>query len=887
VLASGGKDGTVRLWDPANGSPLGDPLTGHGQGDYVLSVAWGRLEGRMAWGQLDGRPVLASGGSDGTVLLWDPADGRPLGYPLTGHRQGVGVISVAWGQLGDRQVLASGGGDSTVRLWDPAGGGPLGDPLAGHTDVVLSVAWGQLRNRPVLASGGKDGTVRLWYPVIERLAPLPGYRSDDPTDPDRLNRDAEAIALAEMITARSVRPPLAVGLFGDWGEGKSHFLGRLSHHVQELAARADPEDQLTFSGVRQVRFNAWHYAEADLWASLVSELFTQLLAGTHEPGEEERRHSRLAAELINRRHLPQRLDAAQQRQLALQQELHELQASEEETVLARLDPQQQARLAALAGDQPEQFFRESHAATIGVRAAARFIQQLLAAAVRSRWFWLALLLLIAATVVVLTAPGPVIRLVGIVGGAASLVLTGIKTVHDSMDQLREQARPWVDKIRKANTNRRQRLETAIEVATAQVSALQTELRRLTPTGELVTLVERRGGEDSPYRTRVGLMTQIREDFEEMARLLAAPPGPSSMDTDEVNDELPHIDRIVIYIDDLDRCPPARVVEVLEAVHLLLALPLFVVVVAVDPRWLLSSLTVHYRDVLDVPGQVSEARGDNWGSTPMQYLEKIFQIPFTLPPVEHTGYAQLVDALTVSKPSADRTTSPVAGDSGAADPASSAGAPSLSGGPTEGPLLPGVPVVERFDPLVLTDEERRLLTLFGPPLVTTPRSIKRLVNSYGLLNALRGEQHQQDLQEKADSSGHLYHPYRAAMTLLAILIAFPHLSPMLFTHLHKAGSGPDPCTWRQFLKQAEPQRDDERRGDEKWSSNLLGQLDAGEAARWQRLVDALEAVTEEAAAAGVPLPEALSAWIEWVLPVGRLSFETGRVVMTLQGRATKG
>jgi hypothetical protein len=39
---------------------------------------------------------------------------------------------------------------------------------------------------------------------------------------------------------------------------------------------------------------------------------------------------------------------------------------------------------------------------------------------------------------------------------------------------------------------------------------------------------------------------------------------------------------VLYIDDLDRCPPRRVVEVLTAMQLLLALPLFVVVVAVDP-----------------------------------------------------------------------------------------------------------------------------------------------------------------------------------------------------------------------------------------------------------------------------------------------------------------
>ena len=46
---------------------------------------------------------------------------------------------------------------------------------------------------------------------------------------------------------------------------------------------------------------------------------------------------------------------------------------------------------------------------------------------------------------------------------------------------------------------------------------------------------------------------------------------------------------MLYIDDLERCEPDQVVQVLQAVHLLLAMELFVVVVGVDPRWLLRSL----------------------------------------------------------------------------------------------------------------------------------------------------------------------------------------------------------------------------------------------------------------------------------------------------------
>src|SRR5450631_1276479 len=295
MLATGSDDRTVRLWDPERGEEL-RTLTGH----------TGPVNA-VTWGVLGDRPVLATGSHDGTVRLWDPERGEEL-RTLTGHTGSV--RAVPWGVLGDRAVLATGSDDGTVRLWDPERGEEL-RTLTGHTDWVWAVAWGVLGDRPVLATGSRDDTVRLWDPVVELFPDrLPGYRSDDPGDPDRLNRDAEAAALAEMITAQSVSPPLAIGLFGDWGEGKTHFLRRIADHVDELAsvARGDPDDRLTHSAVRQVHFNAWHYAETDLWASLVAELFSQMAtAAPGDRGLEERRQSRLAAEVAARRQLPVRL----------------------------------------------------------------------------------------------------------------------------------------------------------------------------------------------------------------------------------------------------------------------------------------------------------------------------------------------------------------------------------------------------------------------------------------------------------------------------------------------------------------------------------------------------------------------------------------------------
>jgi WD40 repeat protein len=67
----------------------------------------------------DGR-LLAGGGLDGTVMLWETSGGRLLAM-LQGHTGGVWGISLST----DGRLLASGGFDGTLRLWDARSGAGL------------------------------------------------------------------------------------------------------------------------------------------------------------------------------------------------------------------------------------------------------------------------------------------------------------------------------------------------------------------------------------------------------------------------------------------------------------------------------------------------------------------------------------------------------------------------------------------------------------------------------------------------------------------------------------------------------------------------------------------------------------------------------------------
>jgi WD40 repeat protein len=110
--------------------------------------------------RVDGRDLLASGGNEGTVRLWDPGTGDERAA-FDGHEHWVDAVCVV--RVDGRDLLASGGQDGTVRLWDP-GTGAAHAVLEGHQDWVDAVCAVTVAGRDLLASGSDDRTVRLWDP---------------------------------------------------------------------------------------------------------------------------------------------------------------------------------------------------------------------------------------------------------------------------------------------------------------------------------------------------------------------------------------------------------------------------------------------------------------------------------------------------------------------------------------------------------------------------------------------------------------------------------------------------------------------------------------------------------------------------------------------------
>jgi hypothetical protein len=121
------------------------------------------------------------------------------------------------------------------------------------------------------------------------------------------------------------------------------------------------------------------------------------------------------------------------------------------------------------------------------------------------------------------------------------------------------------------------------------------------------------------------MEAIRADREKPAPLSFFHAGYRMLDEAISNLSAGGTRRVVIFIDDLDRCLPTNALDVLESMKLFFDVEGCVFVVGLDREIAEKAVAVKYRSIA---GEGTAGPGIS-GS---DYVKKLFQVPFTLPPI---------------------------------------------------------------------------------------------------------------------------------------------------------------------------------------------------------------------------------------------------------------
>lgn len=804
------------------------------------------------------------------------------------------IARVRWTALSvdpfiDRTSLVSITGED--KLWSTQSGGVLvtSEPLRNELEDAWPTEWERHTHG-----------LHEHLPVLDARHLIARFDADQGDSQDSLRIDRYVHAFARVMASRGLVPPLSIGLFGDWGSGKTFFMDQLHGRIETLAtsdALGAQQQPLYWGRICQIRFNAWHYAETNLWASLVSTIFNQLRAYLDPDGAggadiEADEFNKLLNKLeistalradaqkrVNEAEAavgtavgtrdkaeielsslpePQELSDAKVREV-LGRTLVEASGTSEQDLVALLEKAAELSGNARLGDATRLMAggeakvgdaRELLSQTRGLAGRSEFWWRVLstgklwktpgfwftaAAAAGIPWIVFHLNSISNVNVDWLGALAEALT----VGGAGIAWIRGrlaaAAPVFDQLDALQwkiegeiaaaetEEQQAYLDRVSVANRNEASAVkaladaEVSLALVNEEHEAAKLELRESTSEARLGRFIRERA-ESADYDKYLGLIAMIHRDFQKLSDLMErARAGPHDPD-------LPRVDRIVLYIDDLDRCyPPRRVVRVLEAVHLLLFFPLFVVVVGVDSRWVSRALNKHYEDMLGDETGADDNDDDPGTRAPADshdFLEKIFQVPFWLrkmdPSAVRATIGRLITVDEVEEVAEPEPTTDGKGHDGSDDGDDGAygladsGPPFPFGGPTTIPtphLVPSTRAAARriaieaeqehrqedapTEGLRFSEAEMTFMDQVAPLMPRTPRSVKRFVNIYRLYKAALAT------DALAHFLGTPEHPgnFRAVQVLLALVTGTPRFAKAVYIELDAPEDGDPPTDKR--------------------------------------------------------------------------------------------
>jgi hypothetical protein len=122
----------------------------------INAASAGTAVNSVACGEVNGRPMVAAGLDNSVVQLWQLGDAAQPKVDLRGHTGPVRSVAFGWVE-GHGEIVVSGSDDKTVRVWSASTGENL-HVLAHHDTSVNAV----VTNGSFVAGGDDNGDIAIW-----------------------------------------------------------------------------------------------------------------------------------------------------------------------------------------------------------------------------------------------------------------------------------------------------------------------------------------------------------------------------------------------------------------------------------------------------------------------------------------------------------------------------------------------------------------------------------------------------------------------------------------------------------------------------------------------------------------------------------------------------
>jgi len=446
-----------------------------------------------------------------------------------------------------------------------------------------------------LSAAGSNAPVAPVPPPFGGEMRLPGYESSLPANPtpkvasdlwaekDCLGYEAYARTIASLITHTETKPPLTIGIKAPWGAGKTTLMKRVQHL---LDGRAELSEQ-NRSGARQ----QGQSPRMTLW-KLRQELkqITKSENGTLKSPE------------------PQKVPAPSNPEGAVYglppritvwfnawkyQTSEQVWAGMAHCIISQVTARMSIR-------DRELFWLRLHARRINTDEVRRKALEILLRA----FVPVALLIVVACAVAIWVAGAiQMLPLRYVIQGASALAgLFGV--IWKARDSLGEKA-----------------------------------------AGTMKELIR-----EPDYEGKMGYLHLVESDIREVFNLVTAQAAAKAADDSEADDAAlkrrsSTEDPLVVFVDDLDRCAPNKVAEVVEAINLFLCgdYPNCIFVLGMEPGMVAAALEVANKDVIDKAHAIGVS--DETVPVGWRFMEKIVQLPIMIPPPTKGGRDSYLRSLT--------------------------------------------------------------------------------------------------------------------------------------------------------------------------------------------------------------------------------------------------